>query len=647
MAGDAACVNRVFESGLIGATHGYPALRFCGHSIGLTHHPLEECSFHRVLIPRRCGGDMGESGPFRRLLGHMGSHRGTIRLASFCSITNKIWDLAPPLLIGLAVDVVVEREDSFLASLGVLDPWHQLILLSVLTFAIWGLESLFEYFYGVLWRNLAQTVQHELRLDTFGHVQRQGMGWFDERQKGDILAILNDDINQLERFLDKGANDLLQVSTTVVVVGAVFIAISWQVALFAVLPIPLIVWGSFRYQRSLEPRYAEVRRAAGAMNALLENDLSGMSTIQSFTAEDREIKRVEALSNVYRESNRQAIRLSAAFTPLIRMAILVGFTATLLLGGWMTLENELAVGAYSVLVFMTQRLLWPLTRLGETFDLYQRAMASSTRVLDVLTSPTEVEEGEYKPDEETVSGAPIVLKDLNFSYPGRDPVFNNLNLELKAGETVGVVGSTGSGKTTLIRLLLRFAEPTSGSIHWAGKPLPEWNLNRLRSSMALVDQHITLFPTTILENIRYGRPDASDDEVHQAAQLAEVSEFVNGLPDGWGTLVGEGGHRLSGGQRQRLAIARAVLKDAPLLILDEATSAVDNETEAALQRSINKITLNRTAVIIAHRLSTVRNADRILVLENGGVSEDGTHEKLVEMGGAYSRMWAVQTGQSS
>ena len=590
---------------------------------------------------------MGESGPFRRLLGHMGSHRGTIRLASFCSITNKIWDLAPPLLIGLAVDVVVEREDSFLASLGVLDPWHQLILLSVLTFAIWGLESLFEYFYGVLWRNLAQTVQHELRLDTFGHVQRQGMGWFDERQKGDILAILNDDINQLERFLDKGANDLLQVSTTVVVVGAVFIAISWQVALFAVLPIPLIVWGSFRYQRSLEPRYAEVRRAAGAMNALLENDLSGMSTIQSFTAEDREIKRVEALSNVYRESNRQAIRLSAAFTPLIRMAILVGFTATLLLGGWMTLENELAVGAYSVLVFMTQRLLWPLTRLGETFDLYQRAMASSTRVLDVLTSPTEVEEGEYKPAEETVSGAPIVLKDLNFSYPGRDPVFNNLNLELKAGETVGVVGSTGSGKTTLIRLLLRFAEPTSGSIHWAGRSLPEWNLNRLRSSMALVDQHITLFPTTILENIRYGRPDASDDEVHQAAQLAEVSEFVNGLPDGWGTMVGEGGHRLSGGQRQRLAIARAVLKDAPLLILDEATSAVDNETEAALQRSINKITLNRTAVIIAHRLSTVRNADRILVLENGGISEDGTHENLVEMGGAYSRMLAVQTGQSS
>ena len=590
---------------------------------------------------------MAESGPFRRLLAHVSGHRGTIRLASLCSVTNKIWDLAPPLLIGLAVDVVVEREDSFLASLGILDPWHQLILLSVLTFAIWGLESLFEYFYGVLWRNLAQTVQHELRLDTFAHVQRQGMGWFDERKKGDILAILNDDINQLERFLDKGANDLLQVSTTVVVVGAVFIAISWQVALFAVLPIPIIVWGSFRYQRSLEPRYAEVRKSAGAMNALLENDLSGMSTIQSFTAEDREIKRVEALSNVYRESNRQAIRLSAAFTPLIRMAILCGFTATLLLGGWMTLENELAVGAYSVLVFMTQRLLWPLTRLGETFDLYQRAMASSTRVLDVLTSPTEVVQGDFAPENSVIVASPIIFKNVDFSYPGREPVFTGLNLELKAGETVGVVGSTGAGKTTLIRLLLRFAEPTTGSILWAEQPLPEWSLSRLRSSMALVDQHITLFPTTILENIRYGNSNATDEAVYESAKLAEVTEFVEALPEAWATLVGEGGHRLSGGQRQRLAIARAVLKDAPLLILDEATSAVDNETEAALQRSINKITQGRTAVIIAHRLSTVRNADRILVLENGGIREDGNHDELVQIGGIYSRMWAVQTGQNN
>ena len=588
---------------------------------------------------------MVEGGPFRRLLKHMQSHRGTLRLATFCSVTNKIWDLAPPLLIGLAVDVVVMEQDSFIASYGLVDPWYQLLLLSAVTFVIWGLESLFEYFYGVLWRNLAQTVQHELRLNTFNHVQQQGMGWFDERQKGDILAILNDDINQLERFLDKGANDLLQVSTTVIVVGAVFLAISWEVALFAVLPIPVIVWGSFRYQRSLEPRYSEVRRAAGAMNALLENDLSGMSTIQSFTAEEREYQRVNELSTEYREANREAIRLSAAFTPLIRMAILCGFTATLLLGGWFTLNDQMAIGAYSVLVFMTQRLLWPLTRLGETFDLYQRAMASSTRVLDVLNTPQSLTEGDISPDKDEMLKSDIEFESVTFRYPGREDVFSELNLTIKGGEMVGIVGSTGSGKTTLVRMLLRFVEASSGEVKWCGVRLEDWKLQRLRESISLVDQHITLFPTSILENIRYGKSDADDEGVFAAARAAEATDFIEALPEKWDTLIGEGGHRLSGGQRQRIAIARAVLKDAPLLLLDEATSAVDNETEAALQRSIESVTKGRTAVIIAHRLSTVRKADRIIVLDNGCVVEDGSHEILVERGGIYARLWAVQTGE--
>ena len=590
---------------------------------------------------------VSEVGPLKRLLRYMNPHKGTVWLATICSVLNKIWDLAPPLLIGLAVDVVVEREDSFLAGFGYSDPWNQILILSVVTFLIWGLESIFEYLYGILWRNLAQTVQHEMRLETFSHVQKQGMGWFDERQKGDILAILNDDINQLERFLDKGANDLLQVSTTVVVVGAVFMAISWEIALFAVIPIPIIVYGSFLYQRKLEPRYTEVRNNAGKLNALLENDLSGMSTIQSFTAEEIELKRVEKLSNNYRDANRKAIKLSAAFVPIIRMAILAGFTATLILGGKLTLEEKLAVGAYSVLIFMTQRLLWPLTRLGETFDLYQRAMASSTRVLDVLNSPTELKHGVHNPDLKEIRESDIIFENVSFAYPGRDNVFSNLNLNIEAGKTLGVVGATGAGKTTLIRLLLRFAEPSEGVIKWTEKALHDWDLESLRRSIALVDQHITLFPTSIIENIRYGRPTASDEDVKTAAEVAEATNFIETLPDDWQTMVGEGGHRLSGGQRQRIAIARAVLKDAPLLILDEATSAVDNETEAALQRSIERISQSRTTVIIAHRLSTIRNSDRIIVLEQGYMIESGTHDQLIANDKVYQRMWNVQTGNSA
>ncbi len=588
---------------------------------------------------------MSGEAPLSRLMHYMRPHKSTVRLASLCSILNKIWDLAPPLLIGLAVDIVVLRENSYLGTLGIADPMQQLIFLSVLTFAIWGLESLFEYFFAILWRNLAQTVQHEMRIETFQHIQKQGSGWFDKRQKGDLLAILNDDVNQLERFLDKGANDILQVATTVIIVSTVFLVISWQVALFAVIPIPIILWGSFRYQKSLEPRYIEVRYAAGQMNALLENDLSGMTTIQSFTAETLEAQRVGELSQQYRMANKEAIRLSAAFTPLIRMAILVGFTATLLLGGWLTLEGSLAIGAYSVLVFMTQRLLWPLTRLGETFDLYQRAMASSTRVLDLLQSPIEIVDGEFVATREDARKSDIVMSNVSFCYSDREPLFTDLNLTITAGQTLGVVGATGAGKSTLTRLLLRFSDIDGGNIEWVGKSSQDWTLPSLRSNISLVDQHVTLFPTTIADNIRYGKADATDEEVWAAADVAEAREFVEQLPNGWDTLVGEGGYRLSGGQRQRIAIARAVLKDAALLILDEATSAVDNETEAALQRSIAKISDNRTTMIIAHRLSTIRYANRIIVLDDGKIVESGEHQELVNLGGIYARLWAVQTGE--
>ena len=583
--------------------------------------------------------------PLRSILSRSDAPKGKIRLAILCSILNKIWDLAPPLLIGVAVDVVVQKEESLLAQWGIIDPWNQLIVLAIATFVIWGLESLFEYFYAVLWRNLAQTVQHNLRITTFDHVQNQSMTWFDEHQKGDLLAVMNDDVNQLERFLDKGANDLLQVTTTVIVVGAVFLYLSWEIALFAVLPIPIILWGSFLYQKKLEVRYRDVRATAGQLNALLENDLTGMATIQSFTNESLELDRVRSLSEEYRGANRSAIRLSAAFVPLIRMAILAGFTATLLLGGRLTLDGALAVGAYSVLVFMTQRLLWPLTRLGETFDLYQRAMASSVRILTLLNEPTTVTDGSHVLDENVAKMSPLLFENVGFAYPDRSTLFDNFSVEIEAGATLGVVGSTGSGKTTLTRFLLRFVEPDRGSILWGRKDIREYTLESLRHSIALVSQHVTLFPTSILENIRYGRNDATDDEVKQAAVAAEAGDFIEELPDQWDTFVGEGGYRLSGGQRQRIAIARAVLKDAPLLILDEATSAVDNETEAALQRSIARISKNRTTIIVAHRLSTVRHSKSILVLESGKVIEHGKHEDLLALGGKYASLWSVQMGE--
>ena len=580
--------------------------------------------------------------PLFRLISHLRKHRLTVILATLCSILNKIWDLAPPLLIGMAIDVVAEGEKSFLASMGYPDVYDQLLILTIFTVIIWVLESLFQYLYDILWRNLAQTVQHELRMQTYRHIQDLEMQWFSEQSTGSLMSILNDDVNQLERFLDKGATDLLHVATTVIVVSTIMFLVTPEVAILGITPIPVIVTGSFLYQRRIGIRYSKVRREVAELNSILNNNLAGITTIKSFTAEEREANRVSKASQIYREANKEAIRLSASFIPLIRMAILFAFTANMLVGGWYALEGKIGLGEYSVIVFITQRLLWPLTRLGETFDLYQRAMASTSRVLDLLDTEVSIIEG--KNSLESVSGD-IEFSNISFSYKGREEVLKEINLKINSGQTIGLVGPTGSGKTTLIRLLLRFIEPSKGFIKLDNENIRDLTLNSIRGSISLVSQTTTLFPGSVRDNVMYGNLDATEMQLIEAARIAEATNFIDNLPDGWETNIGEDGHKLSGGQRQRIAIARAILKDSPILILDEATSNVDNETEAALKRSINLISKNRTTIIIAHRLSTVRNSDLIAVLEDGGINEIGTHEELLKTGGLYSRLWKVQTGE--
>ncbi len=581
--------------------------------------------------------------PLRRLLRYARPYRTRIWLASTCSVLNKIFDLGPPALIGAAVDVVIQQEESFLARLGVVDVWDQLLVLSAVTFVIWVLESAFQYAYALLWRNLAQTIQHDLRVDAYTHLQALGLSYHEERSTGTLMAVLNDDINQLERFLDIGANQILQVTTTVVVIGAAFLMLAPSVAWMAILPMPLIVWGSIRFQKLLTPYYREVRERVGILNGRLANNLGGITTIKAFTAESFETEQVRRESAAYRESNRRAIRVSSAFVPMIRIVILVGFTAILLYGGWEAVEGRLSVGTYSVLVFLTQRLLWPLTRLGETLDQYQRAMASTNRVMGLLDTPFEIHPGAEPLPRDRVRGS-LEIQSVTFDYGRGEPALRDVSLSIPAGATVGVVGSTGSGKSTLVKLLLRLYEVRTGEILLDGTPIRSLRLGDLRRAIGLVNQDTFLFHGTIRENIEYGSWGASEASIREAARLADAHDFILQSPDGYGTVVGERGQKLSGGQRQRIAIARAILKDPPILVLDEATSAVDNETEAAIQRSLERISRDRTTIAIAHRLSTVRHADRIYVLERGSVVEAGRHEDLVERGGVYAGLWSVQTG---
>ena len=558
------------------------------------------------------------------------------------SILNKLFDLAPPVLIGVAIDIVVEGNESFLASLGIPDRRRQLVILAILTFIIWGLESLFDYLSAVTWRGISQDIEHSLRTETFENVLSLDMKYFENKSSGRLMAILNDDVNQLERFLDTGANKLLQTATTVIVIGGTFLYISPLIATFAFIPIPIIIFGSFKFTSTIASRYERIRESIETLNSNLSNSISGILNVKSFTRESKELERIETSSNEVKSANYHAIKLSAAFIPIIRVAILFGFTATLLIGGFLALDGEIKVATYSVLLFITQRLLWPLTELGDTFDLYQRAMASFNRIFSLRNESSEIGNGdiEFKKLENRIE-----LKDVSFSYVDKFNVLNNVDLTIETGQTTAIVGSTGSGKSTLIKLLLRLYEINNGSISYDSNSLKDIELSSLREKIGLVSQDVFLFEGTVIDNIAYGDLNASESEVWNAAQKSEADEFINNLPQKEKTIVGERGQKLSGGQRQRISIARAILKNPEILILDEATSSVDNETEAAIQRSLDILKKDRTVIVIAHRLSTVRNADIIYVLENGSVVESGSHESLLDIEGVYSKLWSVQTGE--
>lgn len=584
--------------------------------------------------------------PLRRLLQFAAPYRRDVAQATVFSILNKLFDVLPELLIGVAVDVVVNQRESFLARVGIAEPTTQLALLVSITAAVWILESTFEYLYAIKWRGLAQDLQHDLRQAAYGHIQSLPPGFIERERSGRLMALLNEDVNQVERFLNTGANDLIQVFCSSLLVGAVFFAVTASLAVLALLPIPLILFGAFWFQRRLAPRYAAVRDSAATLSARLSNNLFGMATIQAYTAEAFEAAHLEEASSRYRRRNTDAIRVSAAITPVIRMAILCGFIATLLYGGLLALRGEIGVGSYSALVYLTQRLLWPLTRLADMTDLYNRAMASVQRVMDLLDTP--------RPPRATlpVPGDPHAAKSLRFeglqfSYEGR-PALRGVTLDIAPGATVALVGATGSGKSTLLKLLMRYLDPQEGRILLDGVDIATYDPASLRRLIGYVAQDPFLTDGTVAENIAYGAPAAEPAMVTRAARAAEIHDFVSTLPQGYDSLVGERGTQLSGGQRQRIALARAFYRRPAILVLDEATSAVDNETEAAIQRSLARVTQEQalTTIVVAHRLSTVRHATAIHVLDDGVIVESGTHDRLVERDGIYAALWRLQTGET-
>jgi ATP-binding cassette subfamily B protein len=579
----------------------------------------------------------------QRLWDYATPFRQKALVAAVYSTLNKIFDVLPEVLIGVAIDIVVSREQSFLARAGITSPVQQLGLLAFITFLIWLFESITEYGALVRWRNLAQQLQHALRMDGVRHIQKLSLSWYEKQNSGRLLSILNDDVNQVERFLNEGTHKFIQLFVSSLLVSAVFFYLSPIVAAFALLPIPVILYGGFRFRGRLAGRYAAVREAASMLGARLSGIITGVVTIRAAVAEDEQVRLVNDASQHYIETNREAIALSSAFVPIIRMSVLAGFLFTLVLGGWQTLNGDLSPAAYTVLVFLTQRLLWPFTAFGELLDLYERSMASVKRTLDLITAKV----GIVDPPQTVAIGrsrGALSFQSVDFAYADAPPLLKNFNLDIKPGEFIGLVGPTGAGKSTVIKLLLRFYDPTRGAVTIDGVPLTQVSQKELRKNIGYVGQDVFLLDTSLRQNLKMGKPEIPDERLHEALDVAAAKDFALALPQGLDTLIGERGQRLSGGQRQRITIARGLLGDPPILIFDEATSAVDNETEEAIQRSLQKLAHERTLIVIAHRLSTIRHADRILVLDEGQIKEVGTHEELLQKQGLYTRLWNIQTG---
>lgn len=578
----------------------------------------------------------------QRIYSYSGDAKKQMRVASCYAALNKLFDIMPEILIGVAVDLVVRKQDSALASIGVVDPYLQIAVLGVLTFVIWAAESGFQFLYEVSWKNISQLLQHRLRQDAFAHVISSDPSWLATQQTGDIMAVLNDDINQLERFIDRGIVEIIHICVSTVLVGLVFLYVAPLLAVGTVLPIPFILAGVWTFQRLISPRYLEVRDKAGRLGAKLESSILGNLIVRAFGAESFQRSLIKEASEDYRSANSKAISVSSAFIPLIRIVILCGFLITLVAGGFMALGGTLQVGSYSVLIFLTQRFLWPFTRLGEVTDNFSRSMASATRVFRLLDTPKEIDRGSAGVS--LPLQGQIVFANLSFAYsPGR-PVFTNFSLAIPIGKMVAFVGATGSGKSTLIKLLLRLHTPQSGDILVGGSSIADYSLAEYRHLFSLVAQEPSLFPGTIRDNIAFADLSPDLDRLKQSAESAEADAFIDNLPLKYDTEVGERGTVLSGGQQQRLAIARAIYRRAPILIFDEATSAVDNETEAAIQHSLARVARGHTTLVVAHRLSTIRNADCIYVMDQGRIIETGTHDELVSRSGNYARLWALQTG---
>lgn len=590
----------------------------------------------------RAGGSTPGGDPLARLLARARRHSRLANTTLGLSFLNRLFEATPPIMIGTAVDVVTRGSGSVMASLGFRTVASQLTALGGFSLLLWAVDAAVGYMQNVLASELANRVRHDLRVDLYRHLQTLDIAQIESRAVSDWMTLLDEDIRQVHRFVETGADPIVTIAANGVIVGSSFAMLAPKIGLVQLLTIPPLVAASTRMLEPIKMRHAATRAEADEVAGLLHGNVAGMTTIAAYGTEEREARRLETASERHLDRSRDAARLSAAYVPTLQMIVGGGFITTLVWGGAMVSRGQLAPGAYNVMGFTELRLLVALGSLGQGLENYTKTKVALERIFSVLDMTPQITSG---PEPLLDADGDLTLDEVTFGYDADRRVLRNLSMTFPAGKTSGIVGATGAGKSTVLKMLLRFYDAQSGTVRIGGQDARDIRVEELRAAMSIVPQEVVLFSGTIRDNIAYGRPHATIDEVRDAARLAEAHAFIEALPDGYDTRIGYGGRTLSMGQRQRIVIARAVLADRPILLFDEATSALDSETEAAIQRSLRTVTEGRTTVIVAHRLSTIRHADVIYVLDDGEVRESGTHDELVAADGVYASMWRVQTGE--
>ncbi|ELY46398.1 ABC transporter ATP-binding protein [Natronorubrum tibetense] len=599
--------------------------------------------------------------PMRRLLFEYGRpywFSATVGLIS--SVLARALDLLPALLLAVAIDAIF-GEAAFAEQVPLVilpEAWlpatreGQFWFVAAAIAGSFALGAIFHWLRNWGFNAFSQDIQHDVRTATYDKMQRLDMEFFASKQTGEMMSVLSNDVNQLERFLNEGMNSATRLIVMVVGISFLLFWLNPQLALVSLAPVPLIAIFTYIFVKKIQPKYAAVRSSVGKVNSRLENNLGGIGVIKSSNTETYESDRVEDVSKKYYDTNWEAIWLRIRFFPGLQLISGIGFVLTFVVGGYWVFTGTapgpftgtLQEGVFVAFILYTQQLVWPMAQFGQVVNMYQRAEASSERIFGLMDEQGRIERDEGAADLEVTEGR-VEYDEVSFGYEQNERIIDDISFDVDGGETVALVGPTGAGKSTVLKLLLRLYDVDDGAIRIDDQDIREVSLPSLRQSMGYVGQESFLFYGTVEENITYGTFEADREEIVEAAKAAEAHEFIQNLPDGYDTMVGERGVKLSGGQRQRVAIARAVLKDPDILVLDEATSDVDTETEMLIQRSIDDLTEERTTFAIAHRLSTIKDADQILVLEGGSIAERGTHDELLANGGLYSHLWGVQAGE--